>query len=199
MEESRRERNKRLCRKRILKVSRRLFSAKGYEQTTIEDVAEMAEISKATLYNYFTSKESLLLGIAEAELADIRGLLEGELRDEADSVKKLRAALGTLVLDSMTYLPLSRKITCLNSNENSEMFHTRRELLNILESLVREGQAKGRLRPEVPVEELVELLMGVYLVSQFHWTQLGTYSQEECLQKLDRLFDRALEGLVVEN
>lgn len=199
MEESRRERNKRLCRKRILKVSRRLFSAKGYEQTTIEDVAEMAEISKATLYNYFTSKESLLLGIAEAELADIRALLEGELRDEEDSVKKLRAALGTLVLDSMTYLPLSRKITCLNSNENSEMFHTRRELLNILEGLIQEGQAKGRIRPEVPVEELLELLMGVYLVSQFHWTKLSTYSPEECLQKLNRLFDRALEGLVVED
>ena len=49
-------------------MSRRLFTAKGYEETTMEDIAEAAEVSKATLYNYFSSKENLLLGIAEAAL-----------------------------------------------------------------------------------------------------------------------------------
>ena len=65
---SRRELNKRKCRARILKSSRKLFSTKGYENTTIEDVAQRSEVSKATLYNYFPNKESLLIGIAEEEL-----------------------------------------------------------------------------------------------------------------------------------
>ena len=65
---SRRELNKIQCRQRILKASRQLFSTKGYEETTMDDVAERAEVSKATLYNYFPGKDSLLMGIAEAEL-----------------------------------------------------------------------------------------------------------------------------------
>ena len=54
--------NKLKCRRQILKASRRLFKEKGYEATMIGDVAAKAEISKATLYNYFPSKESLLAG-----------------------------------------------------------------------------------------------------------------------------------------
>ena len=75
MKQGRREMNKLQCRNRILKMSRRLFTAKGYENTTIEDVAEAAEISKATLYNYFSSKEDLLQGIADAALEEIRSQL----------------------------------------------------------------------------------------------------------------------------
>ena len=66
--QGRRERNKIRCRQRILRASRQLFSAKGYEETTMDDVAERSEVSKATLYNYFPGKDSLLMGIAEAEL-----------------------------------------------------------------------------------------------------------------------------------
>ena len=58
---SRRELNKIHCRQRILKASRQLFSIKGYEETTMEDVAARAEVSKATLYNYFPGKDSLLM------------------------------------------------------------------------------------------------------------------------------------------
>jgi len=53
MVESRREANKRKSRQKILKASRRLFKEKGYDNTMIEDVADKAEVSKATLYNYF--------------------------------------------------------------------------------------------------------------------------------------------------
>ena len=79
MKQGRREMNKLQCRNRILKMSRRLFTAKGYENTTIEDVAEAAEISKATLYNYFSSKEDLLQGIADAALEEIRQMVRDQI------------------------------------------------------------------------------------------------------------------------
>ena len=66
---SRREANKIKCRQDILKASRRLFKEKGYENTMIDDVADKAEISKATLYNYFPNKESLLVGTMDDQIA----------------------------------------------------------------------------------------------------------------------------------
>ena len=60
--QGRRERNKIRCRQRILRASRPLFSAKGYEETTMDDVAERSEVSKATLYNYFPARTAFSWG-----------------------------------------------------------------------------------------------------------------------------------------
>lgn len=194
--QSRRERNKLQCRRRILRASRQLFSAKGYEETTMEDVAERADVSKATLYNYFPGKDSLLTGIAEAELEDINSLIAWELREEQSPVEKLRRALQTLVLDSMRYIPLCRKITYLNSCEDSGLFATRVEMLRIFHSLVREAQDKGEFRRDIDTGDIVDLVMGVYLCSQFQWQGISGYSEGACVEKLDRFFDMALAGVL---
>ena len=192
---SRREYNKQQCRVRILKASRQLFRAKGFEQTTMEDVALHAEVSKATLYNYFTNKDSLLLGIAEAALDEIRQLVAEELQDEQSAVQKLRRVMQTFVLDLARYLALCRKTTYLNSFEGSELYRTRLEMLEILRALVLEGQAQGTLRSDIGAQDIVDLLMGVVFTTQFQWQEIEAYAQEECLEKLNRLLDLALAGV----
>ena len=49
-------------RKRILSEALRLFKRDGYDQTTMEVIAEAAELSPRTLYRYFASKDLILLG-----------------------------------------------------------------------------------------------------------------------------------------
>ncbi len=55
-----RERKKLRTRAAIQKEALRLFLEKGYEETTIEDIAEAAEISPSTFFNYFPSKEAVV-------------------------------------------------------------------------------------------------------------------------------------------
>lgn len=196
MKQSRRELNKLQCRQRILKASRQLFSATGYDETTMEDVAERAGVSKATLYNYFPSKDSLLMGIAEAELEDVRQLIAGALQDEPSGVEKLRLALLTFVMDSINYVPLSRKITYLNSQEGSGLFATRLGMLEIFRALVEEAQEKGELSRETPAGDIVDLVMGAYLTALFQWPGIGSCSRERCVERLDRLFRMVLAGVL---
>lgn len=56
-----RERKKLKTRAAIQKEALRLFEEKGYEATTIEDIAEAVEISPSTFFNYFPSKEDVVL------------------------------------------------------------------------------------------------------------------------------------------
>ena len=97
--QGRRERNKIRCRQRILRASRQLFSAKGYEETTMDDVAERSEVSKATLYNYFPGKDRA--GV----LHDIKGQLEGKagcvpsVSDNLNSLAVSFAALKSIAED----------------------------------------------------------------------------------------------------
>ncbi|MEU7897241.1 TetR/AcrR family transcriptional regulator [Nonomuraea sp. NPDC049152] len=74
MVEGLRERKKRQTRRHISDVATGLFVERGFEQVTIAEVAEAAQVSVNTVYNYFQSKEDLVLPPDEASpqrLADI--------------------------------------------------------------------------------------------------------------------------------
>ena len=120
---SRREANKIKCRQDILKASRRLFKEKGYENTMIDDVADKAEISKATLYNYFPNKESLLVGTMDDQIAAAEKYIRESGKEEnLCSYDKLKLALEFLILDSIPFIDVSRRIMYLNACEASPMY-----------------------------------------------------------------------------
>ena len=186
---SRRELNKAKCRKRILKASRRLFSQKVYEDTKIEDIAAKAEVSKATVYNYFPNKESLLVGIADEVLERVADLIANDLSGYTDSLQKLRHVLEVFVQACVDYLSLSRRITYLNSCEESALFATRCEMTDVFYRLIVAAQQEGRLQSDANADDIVDVVMGIYLIAQFQWSHIDQYTPEILHRKLSRFFD----------
>jgi AcrR family transcriptional regulator len=67
-----RERKKEQTRRRIAGVASKLFAERGFDAVTVNEIAEAAEIAKATLFTYFPTKESLALeGVGEENLAGV--------------------------------------------------------------------------------------------------------------------------------
>lgn len=60
VQETRRERKKRLTSRRIVAAAIRLFEEQGYEQTTVVQIAEAADVDPKTFFNYFRSKDEVL-------------------------------------------------------------------------------------------------------------------------------------------
>jgi AcrR family transcriptional regulator len=72
-----RERKKQKTRETIIKVALELFAERGYEQTTIADIADAAEVSPRTIFAYFPSKEDILF----CNLPDAQERLAEALRE----------------------------------------------------------------------------------------------------------------------
>ncbi|MGN9837376.1 TetR/AcrR family transcriptional regulator [Nonomuraea sp. H19] len=120
MQEGLRERKKRQTRQRISEVAIGLFVERGFENVTIAEVASAAEVSVNTVYNYFESKEDLVLPQEEASpqrLADIvrqrrpgesaAGAVLARLREEVRGRERrvgLSAGFGS-VLEMMRAAP----------------------------------------------------------------------------------------------
>jgi AcrR family transcriptional regulator len=82
-----RERKKQKTRDTIIRVALDLFEERGYEQTTIADIAEAAEISPRTIFAYFPSKEDIVF----YDFADVLARLTQALRERPPGVTALDA------------------------------------------------------------------------------------------------------------
>ncbi|HEY0261142.1 MAG TPA: helix-turn-helix domain-containing protein [Lacisediminihabitans sp.] len=84
-----RERKRERTRAEILEVARALFLSDGYDETTMEHIAEVAEVGPSTLYRYFPTKDELVLAPIIATVGRLAGLLA-----ERPAAEDLDTALG---------------------------------------------------------------------------------------------------------
>lgn len=71
-----RERKKQRTHETIERVALRLFDQHGYANTTLEDIAEAADVSRGTIFSYFDSKEDILFGEETTRLEQLEQMLE---------------------------------------------------------------------------------------------------------------------------
>ena len=89
-----RERKKRQTRQLIADAAARLFAQRGYENVAVVDVAEAADVSEQTVYNYFPTKKDLVLDREQ----DLRDLLTGLIRARPAGISPA-AAISDAALD----------------------------------------------------------------------------------------------------
>ena len=105
VELSRRERKKDETRHRIFHAAIDLFREQGFEQTTVDDITEKADVAKGTFFNYFRRKEAVLAYLSESRLLAI---------DEQPRCLKKPFCIGSYLLGCLLHLKqrcnvLSRK------------------------------------------------------------------------------------------
>jgi AcrR family transcriptional regulator len=90
-----RERKKLETRETIARVALELFAERGYDKTTLAEVADAANVSTRTIFAYFESKEDILFCTEPAAREQLRKALD-ERPPGATTVDALRAFLGTV-------------------------------------------------------------------------------------------------------
>jgi len=88
----------------MLQAAQSVFAEKGYEQATLDEIAERAEFGKGTLYNYFEDgKEGLLFAIFDEVYDDLHEMVQSTFEDKTVRGASFRKAFHQLVAQSFTY------------------------------------------------------------------------------------------------
>jgi AcrR family transcriptional regulator len=91
-----RERKKQRTRDAIVEAALRLFEERGFDQTTIADIAEAADIAPRTFFGYFPSKEDVVFADFPQTLETLGARLRGRADDET-AIDAIRAWIGGLL------------------------------------------------------------------------------------------------------
>ena len=84
-------------REQLIEIGRKLFGDKGFEGTTVEEIASKAGVSKPVVYEHFGGKEGLYAVVVDREIASLLDAITGALTSDAGSRVTLeRAALALL-------------------------------------------------------------------------------------------------------
>src|SRR5262249_9521170 len=89
---SRRLRRSNEIRERLFRSALELFAVRGFPNTTVEDITEAADVGKGTFFNYFPSKDHILLAFGEMQLAKLEAAIT-EARNRNISVEDFLRAL----------------------------------------------------------------------------------------------------------
>jgi len=205
--QERKEREKQLRRNQILEAAEDLFFNKGIDITTMDDIAEKAELSKGTLYLYFKSKEDI-----QFELS-IKGadLLAREMEKDVDADKN---GLENLITTGRTFINFSKNhrgffqlflvfqsldLRQLNIGEDKIERHFREHsLFTMIIELVRKGMNDGSLREDLNVintaTTLWSQLLGLMIVQEYK-TEIYKFFNVDKQQIFETNFDILIHGI----
>jgi len=179
--EGRRERKKRETRDRILQVARRQFTRQGYDAVTVEALAEAADISKPTLFNYFPSKMAILQALVPGVDERFAAAIE-RFRAEGGTAEEQLARFFAYGAEMTRKTPmLTRALLVLALRAYDEPLygmdqHRWPSLHHSFCAMLRDGVARGEVRTDISVERMTHYLTGIYVYGLLSWLADPKYS-----------------------
>ena len=165
----RREREKEKRKNDIIDAAENVFFTKGLEESTMDDVAEMAELSKGTLYLYFKSKEELYLAIHLRGNRILRDMFAKSVNTPKNGLEKTQAIGLTYFefyrkypdyFNAMIYYE-SRNINFKEDNSVArQCMLLGKETLEILAGAIQNGIEDGSIRPAIDPRKTAVSLWG---------------------------------------
>lgn len=199
---STRETKKEQNRQAIAKAALALFEAKGYEATTMDEIAQAAGVSRPTVFNYYARKEDILLVLGEM----LRARMEAEITakhlqgESADPLVALRQMLVTMASAFGEYPETARAFHMLKMQVRPEFLvepgcDPIREQRSFVRRMVESAQARGELRSDFTSDEIsTHLMIGLFAGAIGPWL-LGKTPSQALAKVIDRHFDLYLQGL----
>jgi AcrR family transcriptional regulator len=192
-----REKKKIETKNRIFEVSGKLFKEKGFENTTIDEITKEAGIAKGTFFNYFPTKESLILYFAEQKADLIYDLKEEEALTHLPTKERIKKSLVAMAesyekdkdLTKLLFMEYRRYIEISRPELNKERSPHYR-LIKVLQDLLEEGITKGDVR-NTDTRIAAETLNALYFHTLMMWlkSEKDFSFSGDISAKIDLLFE----------
>jgi AcrR family transcriptional regulator len=183
----------------ILEAARSVFATKGFNDATVDDIANAAGVAKGTVYLYYRSKRDIYFSALKSGIQQMHSALEDQLKAESTTEGKLRA----LIAVKLAYFDENRDFfkiyyselgnLCIHPGAIDSEFKTLYlEQARVIESILKEGARRKVLRTvraEQAAFAISDIIRGVVTQRLLGW------SKSKTTQDVDFIFDLIWKGI----
>jgi len=158
----------------IVDVAVRVFLQRGYDGASLDQVAEAAGITKASIYYHAEGKEALLARGAGRALDALFAVLEEAAATEGREIDRLKYVLKRTIEITVQRLPEVALLLRVRGNTQTErwILERRRRFDRLVAKIVNRAQARGQIRADIEAGLITRLLFGM-LNSITEWYRPG--------------------------
>jgi AcrR family transcriptional regulator len=155
----------------ILLVAETLFAEKGFDGTSIRNIAKEAKINIAMVSYYFGSKERLLESLIFYRTKDLKIQIENLLIEDLDPIAKINKLIEIYINRINSNKGIFRILHFEMATKKKELniksfYELRKSNLKSLEAIIIEGQNKGVFRKDISIPLLTPTILGTFF--HFH-------------------------------
>jgi len=182
-------------RQEIFDASVHLFVEKGFAETSMREIAAAAGIGKATLYDYFKTKEEVMVDFFKREVHAIAARAAEIARQELPATEKLRRIvlmhLEYWLPRKAFYLRLTIEAQRLSVQSQEQIQAARHDYQDMLGHLIEDGIREGAFRP---VDSLLATRLLLNMVTPVAFATRPTGSPQQMMEEALGIFFRGIEA-----
>lgn len=193
---SRREQQKQARRQHIFHIALELFEARGFDAVTVEEIAAAADIAKGTFFNYFPTKEAVLLHLNDLQIVRLHTITAQAGFKELGFAEQVRRIFTGLAEGVTGRSDLVRILIGQTLLDRAALGVTataiRSDFERSLEQLALTAQGRGELHSDQAAGEAARLLVGIYFLTMIDWLELP---ERDLAGMLTRNLELTLRGI----
>jgi AcrR family transcriptional regulator len=156
----------------IIETAVKLFRKRGYENTRVDDIVQILEISQPTFFRYFPSKDAVLREVGRRGFSCITKQLKSELSINATTAERLRRLYKSLAQQVEADRGLWQAVVLAGAMDpvrSPELREPEEIASGLLREILAEGQKRGEITRAFPVVHLTEFMEGLYNTVVRQW------------------------------
>ena len=182
-----------------MKAAIKLFSEKGFENTSVSELAKTAGVGKSTIYGYFHTKSEIFLAFCEDQI----DFVFSELAENRDPNAPLKEQLLTLFMGQFRYVTknydfgriLAREMVFPKELTQEKSHDISDRYLKALGDILTRAMSRKELRNDLELLYISGHLYALYIIVLSAWYERRFKSEKEIEQALKKLLSQAMEGL----
>lgn len=203
--ENLREKKKKARRKRIFSAAVQLLKKEGFSKTSMNDIAARANLAVGTLYNYFASKNDLILAIFDHEnenfIKKITNKIEKNLKSEMDAKEILIDIVYEFLQDIIFFgkQTMREVMTAFFSSEEYIEKGMRQDLqlIALLKNCIASLQKEKRINTKIDASLTSEIIYGIVFEQVLMYCMIPDFKKEKLKQHTKKQIEIIFEGLQV--
>ena len=183
--------------KNIIDTATKVFAQRGFQESTITEIAKEAKVSEASIYEYFSTKEGLLFSIPGESSQTLFEVMAFHLKIIRGSANKLRAIVY-LLMDSYQNNPDFAAVLMLFLKHNKKFLdtsghHVIKEGIKHITRVIEEGIESREFRNDLNPYLVRSMILGTIEHLVTNWVMTG--NPENLMDLVDPLIDNLILGI----